>query len=151
MSDVERLRETIKKLLEETAENPEQFKKKLDKALKNAGLKNIEATRTYHTELLEEWDSSRERGENPQLLVLRTFNKKRNRDEVQVVFIGEKHREKLQYYKVHPSKWNRKRWGYHVLTPEQAKEVGEALIEASKEVGFFPTTVKVNYWILKEK
>lgn len=91
----------------------------------------IKAIRVYIPELRKEVDSSIEKGESPSLLVKATFSKKRNENEIEVVFIGERHIEDLKYYKKDPNEW--KTWGIIVLSPETAKNLGLLLLELSKD------------------
>lgn len=116
------------------SDKPKQHKKKLDRVLKKLGLTNVQCVRIYDTELMKLIISSRERGEEPQILVLKTFNEKRG-EEIQLIFLGKHHVEDLSYFTLNPKKWNSKRFGYSVLTLEQAVEFGEILSQVRQEFG----------------
>jgi hypothetical protein len=72
--------------------------------------------------------STVERGEAPKLKVKRTTRGKTGAPEVEIVFKGQHHHENLSYYRKDPAKWDT--FGNMVMTPEKARELGNALIRA---------------------
>ena len=125
--------EAMKQSLENLSKaEPKQFKKKLDKVLEVLGLTNIQCNRIYDTDLTLLLISSSEKGEEPQILVVRTMNEKRG-EEIQLVYLGKHHVEDLTYFKSNPKNWNAKRFGYSVLTPIQAKKLGDILSQVKTE------------------
>jgi len=91
--------------------------------------------------LLKEIASSVERGEKPQVLLLKTWNEKRRLWEVQIITIAPQHRiEEVSYATKAPSTW--RSIGQQVLTPEAAVRMGRELIRvaSAKEAIIEPLT-----------
>lgn len=143
--ELEKLKATLEGL---KRSSPKNFNKKLDKILKVFGFKNVECIRTYSTTIEKLIISSRERGEEPQLLVLRTFNKKRG-TEYQIVFIGKHHVENLSYFKTNPKFWNSERFGYVVLTPQEFVDLRDIMnrVNVKFEIEFLEA--KRYFWFLR--
>ena len=141
----EALRKSIE-ALRKTA--PKQFKKKLDKVLKTFGFVNAECVRAYNTDIQKLIISSREREEEPQLLVVRTHNEKRG-EEYQIVFLGRHHVEDLTYFKSNPKFWNSERFGYIVLTPQEFVDLRDIMnkVDVKFEIEF--PEAKKYFWVLR--
>lgn len=142
--------EDLKKALEGFGKaEPKQFKKKLDKILQILGSTNIKCNRIYNTDLMKLIISSREKGEQPQILVVRTLNEKRG-EEIQLIYLGKHHVEDLTYFNSNPKKWNSKRFGYMILTPDQAISLAEMLSKVKMEfepfVGYAIFPFQVYCW-----
>jgi hypothetical protein len=77
--------------------------------------------------------SSVEKNEYPKLFVKRVWNDRLNCVEIEVVFVGDYHLEKLAYLKKPKSEWVS--FGSFVLSPDQAKQLGELLVKQANNAG----------------
>ena len=95
---------------------------KVEKPIKK-GFIDVKAIRVYIAELMQEVNSTIERGEKPYLLIKKAYSPKRGVNEFEVVFMGakQKHIEELSYFTTHPSEW--KSWGEIVLSTEQIEDL----------------------------
>ena len=104
---------------------------KLDKVIAREKVE-ARAIAVYTGELMKQIISSRERGEDPGLLIQKTWNEKRRVPEVQFVFMGKHHLEDLTYFQKHPREWVA--FGQIVLSPEAAVE----MVDKIKKVASVP-------------
>lgn len=143
--ELERLKKTLEAL---RRTSPKNFEKKLDRVLKVFGFTNVECIRAYNTTIEKLIISSRERGEQPRLLVVRTFNEKRG-EEIQIVFVGKHHVEDLSYFKSNPKFWNSERFGYVVLTPQEFVDLRDIMnkVDVKFEIEF--PEAKHYFWFLR--
>jgi len=103
---------------------------KLDQEIARARIP-VKAARFYSGRLLKEIAASIEKGEKPELLLLKTWNQKRGIWEVQIIAIAPKHRiEEVSYATKDPATW--RSTGQIVLTPEAARRMGFELIRVAE-------------------
>lgn len=91
----------------------------------------VKAIRVYVPELMKEIDSSIERDEDPGLIVKKIVRRSLGREglpEIELVFMGRRHIEELNYYSKDPGNWVI--WGALYLSPRQAIRLAKALLEA---------------------
>jgi len=102
---------------------------KLDQEIARARIP-VKAARFYSGKLMQEIAASIEKGEKPELLLLKTWNEKRALWEVQIFAIAPQHRiEPVSYATKDPRTW--RSTGQIVLTPEAAKRMGFELIRVA--------------------
>ena len=77
--------------------------------------------------------SSVEKNEYPKLFVKRVLNDRLHCAEIEVVFMGNYHLEKPAYFKKPKSEWVS--FGSFVLSPQQAKQLGELLVKLANHAG----------------
>jgi len=90
----------------------------------------VEAIRLWSKELDHHIDSTRERGEDPKLLVKATRRRKTMQPEVEAVFLGDRHLERRSYSQKPPRSWLT--FGGIIMSPEQAKQLGWSLIHMAE-------------------
>lgn len=105
---------------------------KVEKAI-GKGYIDVKAIRVYLSELMQEVNSTIERGEKPRLLIKKAYSPKRGVNEFEFVFMGtesERHVEELAYYKTHPTTW--RTWGEIVFSPKEVDDLIKLLQDLTK-------------------
>jgi len=88
--------------------------------------------------------SSVERNEEPKILIYLNWNRRRNVPEVNLVFAGSHHVEKLSYYTKNPRHWVT--FGHITLSPEQGAGLAQkvkSVLKLCRDVKRFSTSVEM--------
>jgi hypothetical protein len=96
------------------------------------GLVSVKCIASYPSRLEYMLYSSVEKNEYPKLFVKRVLNERLNCVEIEVVFMGQYHLEKLAYSKKPKAEWVS--FGSVVLSPQQARQLGEILLKQANNV-----------------